>query len=105
MAGAQSASQRIAIRTSARGYRGHAAGRLSSSCANIVRLFPCPGAPMWNTISAGPKEIYEPANSAIEQAYLKDKGSLPAVSRPETSRPDISRAMYWKSGMGDTSNC
>ena len=32
----------------------------------------CPGPPDWEIISAGPKEVYGPANDAIEAAYRND---------------------------------
>lgn len=33
----------------------------------------CPGEPVWSVISAGPQEIYQPANQVIEAAYLLQK--------------------------------
>jgi hypothetical protein len=47
----------------------------SEGAANVVRRFPCPGRPTWRPIEAGAKEIWEPANTAIEDAYLKTKGA------------------------------
>jgi hypothetical protein len=61
-----------ACEAAARIVSGDSSSALSPSPAGILRCFPCPGGPVWNSISAGPKVIYEPANKAIEDAYKHD---------------------------------
>jgi hypothetical protein len=63
---AQKAAQMVA--------RGFSTGVLTKDpSSGVLRCFPCPGSPDYNIIDAFPKEIYEPANEAIEKAYREAK--------------------------------
>ena len=68
-----------ACRAAERVAAGLSAGPLHrGASASVLRRFPCPRPPVWKHISAGPREIWLPANQAIETAYrgAKPKNSI-----------------------------